>query len=409
MIGRKFIKQLAVFMMIPLILSLATSAGASGRIDASAAMMVDASTGQVLYAQNVNKKLPVASISKLLTVAVIHDELKQNAIMANTKVKVSSDIAAIANDPNYSAIGVQQGASYTVKELLNAAMVKSADGATLALASADGSSMEEFNLRMAQKAKEIGLKNYTIVNPVGLTNGDLKDLKLPQYSDKAENAMTARDVAILSRYLIRTYPQLLQVTAQKQANFFITKNKTVQATNLNKMLPGDQYAVKGVKIDGLKTGTSDAAGASFVSTGTYRGHRIITVVLHANGKNKDARFTATQELYDKLKQMPTSEITLPQRLHTQRVENGRQRTVSVQPRKISVWGDKVGNNYNLAVKLNRHSKNNKVLAPVRNNERIGELELSSPEIQTVDHEPLSYMLYSSEQVPVGNFWQRLWH
>lgn len=409
MIGRKFIKQLAVFMMIPLILSLATSAGASGRIDASAAMMVDASTGQVLYAQNVNKKLPVASISKLLTVAVIHDELKQNAIMANTKVKVSSDIAAIANDPNYSAIGVQQGASYTVKELLNAAMVKSADGATLALASADGSSMEEFNLRMAQKAKEIGLKNYTIVNPVGLTNGDLKDLKLPQYSDKAENAMTARDVAILSRYLIRTYPQLLQVTAQKQANFFITKNKTVQATNLNKMLPGDQYAVKGVKIDGLKTGTSDAAGASFVSTGTYRGHRIITVVLHANGKNKDARFTATQELYDKLKQMPTSEITLPQRLHTQRVENGRQRTVSVQPRKISVWSDKVGNNYNLAVKLNRRSKNNKVLAPVRNNERIGELELSSPEIQTVDHEPLSYTLYSSEQVPVGNFWQRLWH
>ncbi len=409
MIGRKFIKQLAVFMMIPLILSLATSAGASGRIDASAAMMVDASTGQVLYAQNVNKKLPVASISKLLTVAVIHDELKQNAIMANTKVKVSSDIAAIANDPNYSAIGVQQGASYTVKELLNAAMVKSADGATLALASADGSSMEEFNLRMAQKAKEIGLKNYTIVNPVGLTNGDLKDLKLPQYSDKAENAMTARDVAILSRYLIRTYPQLLQVTAQKQANFFITKNKTVQATNLNEMLPGDQYAVKGVKIDGLKTGTSDAAGASFVSTGTYRGHRIITVVLHANGKNKDARFTATQELYDKLKQMPTSEITLPQRLHTQRVENGHQRTVSVQPRKISVWGDKVGNNYNLAVKLNRHSKNNKVLAPVRNNERIGELELSSPEIQTVDHEPLSYTLYSSEQVPVGNFWQRLWH
>lgn len=409
MIGRKFIKQLAVFMMIPLILSLATSAGASGRIDASAAMMVDASTGQVLYAQNVNKKLPVASISKLLTVAVIHDELKQNAIMANTKVKVSSDIAAIANDPNYSAIGVQQGASYTVKELLNAAMVKSADGATLALASADGSSMEEFNLRMAQKAKEIGLKNYTIVNPVGLTNGDLKDLKLPQYSDKAENAMTARDVAILSRYLIRTYPQLLQVTAQKQANFFITKNKTVQATNLNKMLPGDQYAVKGVKIDGLKTGTSDAAGASFVSTGTYRGHRIITVVLHANGKNKDARFTATQELYDKLKQMPTSEITLPQRLHTQRVENGHQRTVSVQPRKISVWSDKVGNNYNLAVKLNRRSKNNKVLAPVRNNERIGELELSSPEIQTVDHEPLSYTLYSSEQVPVGNFWQRLWH
>lgn len=408
--GRKFVKQLVLFVMIiPLILGLATSASASRRINASAAMMVDASTGQVLYAQNVNKKLPIASISKLLTVAVIHDELKQNAITANTKVKVSSDVAEIANDPNYSAIGIQQGESYTVKELLNAAMVKSADGATLALASADGSSMEEFNIRMAQKAQQIGLKNYTIVNPVGLTNGDLKDLKLSQYSDKAENAMTARDVAILARYLVRTYPQLLQVTAQKQANFFISKNKTVRADNLNKMLPGGQYTVKGVTVDGLKTGTSDAAGASFVSTGTYRGHRIITVVLHANGNSKDARFTATQELYAKLKQLPTTQIALPQRLHTQKVENGNRRTVTVKPQKITVWGNKVGHNYNLAVKLNHHSKNDKILAPVRSNQRIGELELSSPGVQTVDHEPLTYELYSSEQVPVGNFWQRLWH
>lgn len=410
MTRKRFLKKFFLFvMMIPLILSMATSAFASKRVDASAALMIDASTGQVLYQQNANKKLPVASISKLLTVAVIHDELQQKAITANTKVKVSSDVASIASDPNYSTIGVQQGESYTVQELLNAAMVKSADGATLALANADGSSMEEFNLKMAQKAKEIGLKNYTIVNPVGLTNGDLKGLKLDQYSSKAENAMTARDVAILARYLVKTYPQLLQVTAQKNATFYISKNKTVKADNLNKMLPGGQYTVKGVTIDGLKTGTSDAAGASFVSTGTYRGHRIITVVLHANGSNKDARFTATQQLYNKLKATPTSQINLPSRLHTQRVENGNQRTVTVKPQKISIWGDKAVDHYTMAVKLSRHSKNDKILAPVRNNERIGEIEVSSPDIKTVDNEPLSYNLYSNEQVPVGNFWQRLFH
>lgn len=410
MIRKRFLKKLFLLvMMIPLILCMATSAFASKRVDASAALMIDASTGQVLYQQNANKKLPVASISKLLTVAVIHDELQQKAITANTKVKVSSDVASIASDPNYSTIGVQQGESYTVQELLNAAMVKSADGATLALASADGSSMEEFNLRMVQKAKEIGLKNYTIVNPVGLTNGDLKGMKLDQYSNKAENAMTAKDVAILARYLIKTYPQLLQVTAQKNATFYISKNKTVKADNLNKMLPGGQYTVKGVTIDGLKTGTSDAAGASFVSTGTYRGHRIITVVLHANGSNKDARFTATQQLYDMLKATPTSQIALPSRLHTQRVENGNQRTVTVKPQKISVWGNKAVDHYTMAVKLNKHSKNDKILAPVCNNERVGEIEVSSPDIKTVDNEPLSYNLYSSEQVPVGNFWQRLFH
>lgn len=151
--------------------------------------------------------------------AVVHDELKQRIITANTRVNVSADVAAIASDPAYSAIGVQEGQSYTVRELLNAAMVKSADGATLALAEADGSNLEEFNLKMDQKAKEIGLKNYTIVNPVGLTNGDLKGLKLEQYANNAENAMTANDVALLARYLVQTYPDLLQVTAQKDADF----------------------------------------------------------------------------------------------------------------------------------------------------------------------------------------------
>lgn len=405
-------KKLFSFLITLIVtLGIAGRVAASPLIDASAAMIVDASTGQVIYEQNPNKKLPVASISKLLTIAVIHDELKQNVITANSKVQVTPDVAAISNDPNYSSIGLQSGQSYTVRELVNAAMVKSADGATLALAMANGSSMEEFNLKLQQKAKEIGLKKCSIVNPVGLTNGDLKNLKLSQYSDKAENAMTASDVAILAQYLLKTYPAILQVTAQKNASFYIAKGKTVKEENLNKMLPGDKYTVRGGKIDGLKTGTSDAAGASFVSTGLYRGHRIITVVLHANGKDKDARFTATQQLYAMLKQTPLREITLPKSMHQQKVANGNQRLVATKPQKITVWGDKPINRYNIAVKFNqrKQDRQGKLQAPVKKNERIGELEVSSSDIKTVNGEPLTYDLYSSEQVPRGNFWQRIWH
>lgn len=405
----KIKRTLLMILTLLLMLSgLMTNALASGRVNARAAVMIDASTGQVLYEQNANQKLPVASISKLLTVAVIHDELRQKVITADTKVKVSSDVAAIANDPNYSAIGVQAGQSYPVRELLNAAMVKSADGATLALASADGSSLEKFNLKLDQKAQQIGLRNYTIVNPVGLTNGDLKGLKLSQYGDKAENAMTANDVALLARYLINTYPGLLKITAQQSATFSITKDKSVQADNLNKMLPGDQYAVSGVKIDGLKTGTSEAAGASFVSTGLYRGHRIVTVVLHANGGG-DARFTATQQLYDKLKRMRTEEITLPRRLQQQPVANGSQKAVPIRPRQISVWGDHPVKAASLTVKLTRHSRNNKIPAPVHANQKVGELEVAGRGVKTIDNEPLTYNLYSKKGVPTGNFWQRLWH
>lgn len=239
-------KFLVTLLMIPLLLGIIVApAHAAPLIDASAAVMVDASTGQVIYEQNAQQKLPIASISKLLTAIVIEDEVHSNQITGNTKVKIDSGTAAISNDPNYSAIGLQEGQSYTVRELLNAALVKSADGATMALSAAAGDSMDEFNMKLQQKAQDIGLKNYTIVNPVGLNNGDLKSLASKQYSAKAENAMTATDVAIMTRYLVDHYPQLLQVTAQKQATFFIAKGKAKTEKNLNEMLPGGKYTVPG--------------------------------------------------------------------------------------------------------------------------------------------------------------------
>lgn len=407
-------KFLVTLLMIPLLLGIIVApAHAAPLVDASAAVMVDASTGQVIYEQNAQQKLPIASISKLLTAIVIEDEVHSNQITGNTKVKIDSGTAAISNDPNYSAIGLQEGQSYTVRELLNATLVKSADGATMALSAAAGDSMDEFNMKLQQKAQDIGLKNYTIVNPVGLNNGDLKSLASKQYSAKAENAMTATDVAIMTRYLVDHYPQLLQVTAQKQATFFIAKGKAKTEKNLNEMLPGGKYTVPGVTIDGLKTGTSDTAGACFVSTGNYQGHRIITVVLHANGKNKDNRFVQTQRLYQMLKQnYHLQTITLPKNIREQPLDNGQSRQVTLSPRQITVWsaGSDV-HKYTMAVKLNKCYLNKKgqLQAPISRNRTMGELDLSGNQLKTLDGRPLTYRLFSTANVPQGNFWQRLWH
>lgn len=407
-------KFLVTLLMIPLLLGIIVApAHAAPLIDASAAVMVDASTGQVIYEQNAQQKLPIASISKLLTAIVIEDEVHSNQITGNTKVKIDSGTAAISNDPNYSVIGLQEGQSYTVRELLNATLVKSADGATMALSAAAGDSMDEFNMKLQQKAQDIGLKNYTIVNPVGLNNGDLKSLASKQYSAKAENAMTATDVAIMTRYLVDHYPQLLQVTAQKQATFFIAKGKAKTEKNLNEMLPGGKYTVPGVTIDGLKTGTSDTAGACFVSTGNYQGHRIITVVLHANGKNKDNRFVQTQRLYQMLKQnYHLQTITLPKNIREQPLDNGQSRQVTLSPRQITVWsaGSDV-HKYTMAVKLNKCYLNKKgqLQAPISRNRTMGELDLSGNQLKTLDGRPLTYRLFSTANVPQGNFWQRLWH
>lgn len=150
---------------------------AAQMIDSTSAIMIDADTGQIIYQQNSEQKLPIASVSKLLTVSVIEDEINHHQLSWNTKVKISKQVAAVSNDPNYSAIGLQAGQSYTVKELFDATLIKSADGAALALATADGSTIKQFNAKMQKKARQMGITDATIVNSVGLRNGDLKGLK----------------------------------------------------------------------------------------------------------------------------------------------------------------------------------------------------------------------------------------
>ncbi len=214
-------KKLTVFILSLFMMLMVGSQSvlANNRIDASAAIMADASTGQIIYKQNVDKALPVASITKLLTILVIEDEIQQKQLSWDTQVKITPEIAAISNDAAYSSIGLKSGQSYSVRTLINAALVKSADGATVALATATGDGTDEFNLKMMQKAKKIGMTKTNIVNSVGLDNGDMKSFKLADLPNNAANTMSARDVAILSQYFVKHYPELLQITAQKEVKF----------------------------------------------------------------------------------------------------------------------------------------------------------------------------------------------
>lgn len=405
-------KLLLILTIFLLTFSASLPVHAASKIDAKAAIMVDASTGQIIYEQNANQQLPIASITKLLTIAVVHDELQQHAITDNTKVTVTPDIAAISNDPNYSSIGLISGQSYSVIELVNAAMVKSADGAVVALATADGNSLDEFVLKMEQKAHNIGLKKANIINPTGLTNREMKRLGSNNVSANAENEMSAKDVAILSRYLIHSYPAILQVTAQKKANFFISKNNVKSIENLNKMLPGAQYTVPGVKINGLKTGTSDKAGACFVSTGNYRGHQIITVVLHANGNNKDNRFVQTQKLYKMLKQdYHLQEISLPKRITNVKIKYGTRQTITTTPKELTIWSNKPLKSFTISQNFNDKliSNTQTLQAPIKKGQRIGSIKLTSPTLKTISNEPLTYSLYSNETVQKGNLLERLFN
>lgn len=176
------------------------------------------------------------------------------------------------------------------------------------------------------------------------------------------------------------------------------------------MLPGCQYTVPGVRINGLKTGTSDNAGACFVSTGTYKGHQIITVVLHADGDNKDNRFVQTQNLYKMLKNdYHLQNIKLPKDVINADIKHGTQNEITTSPKRLTIWSNKPLTTYTVSQNFNNKLTNNTqtLQAPVRQGQRIGNIRLTSSELKTVSGEPLTYPLYSNQTVQKGNFLERI--
>ena len=152
---------------------------------------------------------------------------------------------------------------------------------------------------MVAFAKKAGATDIKIYNMIGLPNGDLGKHKLKGVDKDAENLLSAKDVALISKYLVENYPETLDITKQKFANFDVTKDQQYLMTNVNALLPQNGFAPKNGEIDGLKTGNTDRAGKCIVSTGTFAGRRIILVALHTKGEWND-QSKMQQDFYNKL-------------------------------------------------------------------------------------------------------------
>lgn len=266
-------------------------------IDAKAAIAVDAKTGQVLYAKNAEQTLPVASMSKLLTAYMVLQAIDQGKLKWDQKVTPSDAAQEVSQDTTLSNVPLKKGESYTVKSLYQATLIYSANGAAMALADAVGGTQKNFIDLARKEAKKMGITDAEIYTANGLTNGEVKDGKYPGASDTAENKFSAKDMAILSQRLLKDYPEILETTKIKRMNFNNGTDQTVME-NWNWMLPGLAKAYSELPVDGLKTGTSDSAGACFAATVNKGGHRLITIVLGAKHDSQEdlSRFEETQKI-----------------------------------------------------------------------------------------------------------------
>jgi D-alanyl-D-alanine carboxypeptidase len=254
-------------------------------VKASSAYLVDMQTGEVLFEQNADEPLPPASMSKLMTELLVLDAVNDGRLAWNEPVQTSAYAAAVPG----SQIGFEQGETLTVRELFEAMAVHSANDAAVALAEHIGGSELEFVKRMQARAAQIGLSERTVFgNATGLSRFDLRPFKAA--ASVRDTLMTAKDTARLAAYMLKKYPEVLDVSSRGSIRLRGAA-KALPATNL--MLSGKAYAFPG--NDGLKTGYTEQAGYCFTGTAKQDGRRLVSVIMGA--KTADERFVETGKLF----------------------------------------------------------------------------------------------------------------
>ncbi len=216
------------------------------------AILMDLDRIKVLYRQNDNKKIPPASLTKIMTMYLVFDAIKAKKISLKTKVKVSRHAARTGG----SSMHLKAGDVVTVEQLLYGMAVASGNDACVAIAEHLAGSEKNFIMRMNQKARKLEMRNTTFKTTNGLpANGQFT---------------TANDMLALSRNYIMRYPESLRYHSTK--TYYYRRHKL---TNNNPQL--GKY--KGA--DGLKTGWTIASGYNIVSTGRRGKTRLIAIILGA--------------------------------------------------------------------------------------------------------------------------------
>ena len=265
---------MAVFMIRPLQIMAAegnmtaeTDGKLSIGIEAPHAILMEASTGMILYEKEANVSVSPASVTKIMTMLLIFEALEENKIKLEDTVVVSEKAASMGG----SQVFLESGEKQTVDTMLKCIAIASANDACVAMAEYVSGSEEAFVNKMNERAKELGMKNAHFINCNGL--------------DAEGHKMSAHDVAIMSRELLINHPQvhdyctiwmdtIMHHTAKGSQKFGLN--------NTNKLIRQYEYCT------GLKTGSTSEAGFCVSATALKDDMELIAVIM--NGETSKSRF-----------------------------------------------------------------------------------------------------------------------
>lgn len=318
-------------------------------VQAPSAVLMEASTGSVLYEKDADTRRAPASVTKIMTMLLIFDALESGKIRLEDEVSTSEYAASMGG----SQVFLEPGETQTVDTMLKCISVASANDACTAMAEYIAGSEEAFVKMMNERAVGLGMKNTTFQNCNGL--------------DVEGHLTTARDIALMSRELIETYPKIHDYCMIWMDTITHTTKKGTSEfglSNTNKLVRQYPYAT------GLKTGSTNEAKFCVSATAEKDGMELIAVIL--GGENSKQRFQdATRLLNYGFGKCQIYVDNDPPKLKTISVEGGVRELISCEYKGTFRYLDTSG--ANLAGVTKKVQMKKSVKAPVEKGQKVGEM------------------------------------
>jgi len=224
---------------------------------AKEAILLDYNSNEILFKKNENLKISPASLTKIMTSIIAFELIKKGELKLDEKIIVSTKAWRMSKS-GYSSMFIMPNDKITVENLLKGIIVASGNDACIALAEGIAGSEESFALMMNEKAKDIGMKNTNFSNSSGI------------FSES--NFSTVEDIALMSSYLIKNYPELYKMYALKTFTWERTGGKPISQSNRNSLL------FRNSNVDGIKTGHLDDSGYALAASLKNGERRLISVI-----------------------------------------------------------------------------------------------------------------------------------
>lgn len=315
--------------------------------NAKSAIMIEASTGEILFQKNKDEKLAPASMTKMMSMLLIMEEIESGNLKWDEMITTSDKASSMGG----SQIFLKVGEKMSVTDLLKGVAIASGNDAVVALAERISGSEEAFVKRMNTRAKDLGLRNTNFVNATGLTADN-------HYS-------SANDMSLIAKELVK-HEKILEFTSTYEDYLRKDTKSPFWLVNTNRLVRFKEG------VDGLKTGFTDEAGYCLTATMKKDGMRLITVVMKEENANKRSADTTKMLDYGFNVYMIQTILDEKTTIEKKKVELGKKLTIDIVPQEnITILNKKSEEVKNITYKTNI----DKIVAPLKKGDKVGTIDI----------------------------------